>query len=136
MEGSEFEFAAAQNDTIRVLASRMKWVGICLIVWGLLLGLGVLSEVNRVTRASYRIVQVLSVIPAVILFMFGVFTYTASQAFGKIVTTTGHDMINLMEALTALKKLYVTHFWFIIACLVALPVVVGLIVVVGPLPPP
>jgi hypothetical protein len=32
MEGSEFEFAASQNDTIRVLASRMKWVGIFLIV--------------------------------------------------------------------------------------------------------
>jgi ABC-type Na+ efflux pump permease subunit len=136
MEGPEFEFAAAQNDTIRVLASRMKWVGLCLIVWGLLLGLAVLSDTHRVTSAPYRIVQMVSVIPAVILFMFGVFTYAASQAFAKIVTTTGHDMTNLMEALTALKKLYVTHFWFIIACLVALPVVVGLIVVVGPPPPP
>lgn len=136
MEGSEFEFAAAQNDTIRVLASRMKWVGIFLIVWGILLGLGVLSDTHRVTSTPYRIVQVLSVVPAVILFMFGVFTYAASQSFAKIVTTTGHDMTNLMEALNALKKLYVTHFWFIIACLVGLPVFIGLIAVVGPLPPP
>jgi hypothetical protein len=132
----EFEFTAAQNDTIRVLASRMKWVGVFLIVWGILLGLGVLSDTYRVTRAVYRIAQVLSVIPAVILFTFRVFTYAELQSFAKIVTTTDHDMTNLMEALNVLKKLYVTHFWFIIACLVFLPVLVGVMAVMAPLPPP
>ena len=27
MEGEEFEFTAAQNDLVRVLSHRMKWVG-------------------------------------------------------------------------------------------------------------
>ena len=117
-----YEFTPAQNDTIRVLASRMKFVGIINIIVGvvyLFVGFG-----SLMVKPLLFIVYV----PFVFFFVIvGIWSVNAAASFRSIVYTKGQDIPYLMTALDALRKLYNLQFWLmIVACgIVLIAVLIG-----------
>ena len=113
MPESTYEFSAAENETIQVLASRMKFVGIFNIVIGILYGLAGLM---------FLLVQPLALLlylPVVgMLILIGVWTNSASSSFKMIVQTAGQDIMHLMSALENLRKLYNFQFWLLVVGLI------------------
>jgi hypothetical protein len=121
MDGQEFEFTAAQNETIRVLAHRMKWVAVFQIVSGIGLAIGGIASFANAQEGFALILT------AVLFVVIGIYTYSASKSFLEIVETTGADITHLMEAVSSLKSLYNIQFWLIIAYLV----IIGIIVLIA-----
>jgi hypothetical protein len=112
MNGQEFEFTAAQNETLRVLAYRMKGVaiiymlgGIGACVWGLVLFARHQQDLT-------------SLLITVVLITIGIYTRLAAQEFSKIVETSGADIVHIMEAINSLRGLYNVQFWLLIGCLI------------------
>jgi len=108
-----FEFSAMQNETIRMLASRMKFVGIFYIVIGVLLGLVALAMLFTIPLAG-----VVYVVAAVFEIIVGVWTTNAASSFRMIVETTGNDIGHLNNALESLRKLYNLQFWLLVVVIV------------------
>ena len=112
MEQSAYEFTEAQNGTIRVVADRMKWVGMFLIAVGGLYGiLGVLGLAEGLGAFGL-------IIYAVIFILIGIWTRSAGGSFSLIVETAGSDIPHLMDAVESLRKLYTLQFWLMIVGLV------------------
>ena len=123
MEPAGFEFSDAENETIGILASRMKWVGLLLIWIGV--GMGLISVVilgKSAAEAAVNLNALIFLLFAVIFLLTGLWTGSAAKSFSLIVKTTGHDIPNLMGALASLLKLYYMQFWLIIDSLIALVV--------------
>jgi hypothetical protein len=119
-EQQVFEFSVVHNQLIGALASKMKWVAYFLFVAGALFIVG--------TVLAFQEVGVGGAFQAVIMIVIGVWTKRASDAFGLIVDTAGRDIMNLMDALHELKRLYTLQFWlFIIAiALIGVGVIFGI----------
>lgn len=117
MANQEFEFTAAQNQTIQLLSNRMKWVGGFEVVSGIVLGIAAITAFAR-GREGFALT-----LTAVLLVVTGLYTYSASRGFSKIVQTIGADITHLMEAVTSLKSLYNIQFWLIIAYLIIIGIV-------------
>ncbi len=112
MEEPTYEFTEAQNGTIRVVADRMKWVGMFLIAVGGLYGIrGVLGLAEGAGAFGL-------IISAVILILTGIWTRNAGGFFSLIVDTAGSDIPHLMDAVESLRKLYTLQFWLMIVGLV------------------
>ena len=108
MEQPTYEFTQAQNQTLQILGSRMKWVGILIIVIGAVSGLrGILG----LAEGSAALVVIIS---AVIYILIGIWTRNAGSSFSLIVETAGSDIPHLMDALESLRKLYNLAFWLMI----------------------
>lgn len=112
-EDKEYEFNEQQNETIRILANRMKWVGILLIVLGAEISL---SQYFSLQENPGKISDVLL---GMILVLIGAWTRGAAKSFAYIVKRKGRDIANLMAALSALKKIYSSEFWLLIIFLLA-----------------
>lgn len=124
-EKQDYEFNELQNVTLRVLASRMKLVGIFYIAIG-----GLIAAVGFLVLfflPGAGIVYMLLAIPNLVI---GIWTSTASSSFRLIVETKGYDIDHLMNALEALRKLYTLQFWMLIISIafVLLVILVGIIV--------
>lgn len=123
-----YEFSAQENETIQVLASRMKFVGIFNIVIGVLYG---------VAGLVFLLVQPLALLlylPVVaMLVLVGLWTNSASSSFKMIVQTEGQDIMHLMNALTQMRKLYNLQFWLLVVglALVVIFFFVGLVAGMG-----
>ena len=117
MADQEFEFTAAQNQTIQVLSNRMKWVGGFQVVSGIVLGIAAITAFARGQEGFALIFT------AVLLVVMGLYTYSASRGFSKIVQTIGADITHLMEAVTSLKSLYNIQFWLIITYLIIIGII-------------
>lgn len=121
---TSFEFSAMQNENIRMLAKRMKFVGIFYIVVGVLLGIVALFMLFTVPFVS--VVYVLATVAEILI---GVWTLNAASSFRMIVETTGSDIAHLNNALESLRKLYNLQFWLLVVMIVLF--IVGLIVGIG-----
>ncbi len=123
-----YEFSPAQNETIRVLASRMKFVGIFYIVIAVLFGVCGLLALFFLPPVGlvYCLVTVLYL-------LIGIWTNNASSSFKMIVETKGSDITHLMSALESLRKLYNLQFWLLIVSIVVfvLAIVIALVVGIG-----
>jgi len=103
--GEQYEFSGRQNVPIRDLASKMRFVGVCLVV------LGVLSCALVLIQGLYGIQ---GLIWGAINIATGLWTQRAARAFQEIVETEGSDISHLMEALRNLRTLYRLQFFLII----------------------
>ncbi len=132
MELPNYEFTDSQNQTVGQLASRMKWVGVFFIALGLAFGLlGVAGLVATEGAVDLIVKPMILVMVAVIFFLSGLWTVNAARSFTLIVQTTGSDILNLMNALGTLRKLYYMQFWLIIISLVALLIAFAIFLVMG-----
>ena len=121
METPKYEFSEAENQTIAILASRMKWVGIILILIGSATGLvSIVSLGKSAAVSALNLNALIFLLFAVIFLLTGIWTANAAKSFALIVKTSGSDIGNLMDALTSLLKLYYMQFWLIIDSLIAL----------------
>ena len=121
METSKYEFSEAENQTIAILAGRMKWVGIILILIGSATGLvSIVSLGKSAAVPAFNLNVFIFLLFAVIFLLTGIWTANAAKSFALIVKTSGSDIRNLMDALTSLLKLYYMQFWLIIDSLIAL----------------
>jgi hypothetical protein len=118
MADQEFEFTAAQNETIQVLSHRMRWVGSFQIISGI----GVLVAGILVFARGHEGYALL--LTGILLSVIGFYTASASKSFSDIVQTVGADITHLMEAVRTLKSLYNIQFWLVIAYLI----IIGLII--------
>jgi len=132
MELPNYEFTDSQNQTVSQLASRMKWVGVFFVALGLAFGLlGVAGLVATEGAVDLIVKPMILVMVAVIFFLSGIWTVNAARSFTLIIQTTGSDILNLMNALGTLRKLYYMQFWLIIICLVALLIAFAIFLVMG-----
>jgi len=115
MESREYEFSSSQNELIKNLADKMRFVGYFLLAVGVL---GVLGGL-----LSIRTGGVGSIINGVVYILIGVWTNNASSAFQRIVETSGSDIENLMGALGELRKLYTLQYWLLIIALIFIAIV-------------
>jgi hypothetical protein len=113
-QGTQYEFTPEQNETIRTVSSRMRWVGAFLIA------IGVAAAVLGLLSLSEGGIAIVTLVQAVIYILIGVWTTSAARSFALIVQTSGSDLSNLMNGFEALKKLYTLQFWLVIAGLVIL----------------
>jgi len=124
MESSEYEFNHKQNELLRDLAKKMNFVAILAIAGGIL---GIIAGVIVLFAASTNATGDLSLdfsnlIQGIFLLLIGIWTRNAAIAFKRVVTTTGHDVENLMAALRELRKLYTLQYWLAIVILVLLAI--------------
>ncbi|MGQ4647297.1 hypothetical protein [Lyngbya aestuarii] len=110
VESQQYEFSNGQNQLIKDLAEKMRFVGYFLV------GIGVLVSIFGVvfiTRGGFG-----SVIQGIVQIIIGIWTSKAGLAFQRIVDTQGSDINNLMDALAELRKLYALQYWLLIITLV------------------
>lgn len=115
MTFQQYEFTGSQNELIRDLAKKMRFVSYFLI------GVGVLSTIAgflTVLRGGGG-----SIINGIVSIVIGIWTTSAASSFQKIVDTQGNDIENLMLSLGELRKLYTLQYWLLIIALVILALV-------------
>jgi len=93
--GEQYEFSGGQNVPIRDLAGKMKFVGISLIV------LGIVQLAVFLFTWDWG-----SPLNAVFHILIGTWTHRAAAGFRKIVDTKGHDITHLMTSLRNLRSMY------------------------------
>ena len=112
-----YEFNNTQNQLIRELSQKMRFVSYFLIALGVLLILaGILS---------WRAGGLNGIIQGIVQLIVGIWTAKAAASFQLIVKTQGSDIENLMNALGELRKLYTLQYWVFIIALIL--VVVGIV---------
>ena len=121
MQFPSYEFNNIQNQLIRELAEKMRFVGYFLI------GLGVLVTIFGLVLIARGGLG--NIIQGIVQIIIGFWTTKAASAFKQIVATQGNDIENLMGALSELRKLYTLQYWLYIVALifVALGVVLGIV---------
>jgi hypothetical protein len=99
----QYEFKANENKIIGQLASKMHFVGLSLLVMGLLIiGIGVAVVFHAGPIVSGTLACVV-----------GLWTQRASMSFKNVVNTEGRDISHLMDALDDLRKLYSLQYWLL-----------------------
>jgi hypothetical protein len=73
-------------------------------------------------------IAITSGVNGLIYLLIGVWTRTASASFKKIVDTTGHDIHHLMDAVSALHKMYALIYTLIVIALLVLLAAAGLFI--------
>jgi hypothetical protein len=121
VEFQSYEFNNTQNQLIRELAEKMRFVSYFLIGLGILVAIFGLVLIARGGLAN--------IIQGIVQIIIGFWTNKAASAFKQIVATQGNDIENLMGALGELRKLYTLQYWLFIVALifVALGVVLGIV---------
>jgi hypothetical protein len=103
----QYEFDSKQNAIIEHLSRAMVWIGTPLLLLGILYGLGgVVSIVQAIIqqKAEFAFGGVWSLLGALFFCALGIWTRNAAHSFHRIVSTTGRDIDNLMDALSNLGK--------------------------------
>jgi hypothetical protein len=118
MADQEFEFTAAQNETMQVLSHRMRWVG----GFQIISGIGVIVAGIVVFARGHEGYALL--LTGILLLVIGFYTINASKSFSDIVQTVGADITHLMEAVHTLKSLYNIQFWLVMAY----SIIIGLLI--------
>ncbi len=121
-QAGEYEFSEPQNQVLRELFGAMRFVGIALMVLGLLAGgFGV-----RKMTAGRTDSAVAMALLAVLLFFTGNWTRSASTSVQRIVSSSGNDITNLMAALMALRRVYSLQRTLLIASFVVIGLAVAI----------
>ena len=121
----EYEFSEIQNGVIGDLASKMRFVGTMGVIIGIILMLGGLAPYvtgNAAGGSAGAANVVMGGASAVI----GAWTRTAGGAFRTIVQTGGHDIANLMHALSELRRVYTLQRILLIVVMLLLVLAVQL----------
>jgi hypothetical protein len=129
-----YEFTPLQNENIRRLSSKMKFVGIFYIVAAVLFG--TLGVAALFVMPLAGIIYIIAMIPELLI---GIWTTKAASSFRMIVDTKGHDIPHLMNAVVSLRKLYTLQYWLLIIALMLIVVSIAVVVVLwmsGMLPMP
>ena len=124
MDIQQYEFSNSQNEVIKQLADKMRFVSYFLIGVGVFAALSGLLTVLRggISNLILGVVQVI----------IGIWTNKAATSFQRIVDTRGNDIENLMGALGELRKLYVLQYWLLIITLIF--EIIGLVLAILALP--
>jgi hypothetical protein len=109
-----YEFTAEQNVTLSGLAARMRFVGAALIVVALL---AVAESLTLSWRGSGGFVGVAI---GAILLLIGAWSVRASGQFRAVAASQGADISHLMNAITAIRRLYDVQFWALLVVAVLL----------------
>lgn len=126
MEVRQYEFSGSQNELIKNLADKMRFVGYFLI------GVGVLVAISGLVALFRQLGEGIgNIIAGIVEIIIGMWTTKAASAFHRIVNTQGYDIENLMGALGELRKLYALQYWLLIITLifVAIALVLSIIAV-------
>jgi hypothetical protein len=129
-----YEFTPPQNQNIRLLSGKMKFVGVFYIVAAALFGLLGVGAIFFMPMIG--IIYIVVMIPELLI---GIWTTKAASSFRKIVETKGHDIPHLMNAVASLRKLYTLQYWLLIIALMLIVVSVVVVVILwmsGMLPMP
>lgn len=123
MESQRYEFDQSQNQLVKDLAEKMRFVGYFLI------GFGVLVIIGGII--NFRDQGIMNIITGVVQIIIGAWTSKAAASFQRIVDTQGNDMENLLGALSELRKLYRLQYWLILIAIVfvVLAFILSLVVV-------
>jgi hypothetical protein len=99
---SQYEFNVGQDETIRGLASAMKFVAVVEMVLGILLACGavIAALVGQLATCLGYAVQ------AVVMIVLAARQSSAADAFRSIVDTRGSDISHLMGALENLRSYF------------------------------
>ena len=108
-----YEFSPSQDEIVRALAGKMKFVGVFYVLTSCFLCLAGL--VCLFFSPLLGVFYLILLIPELLI---GIWTIHAAHSFRLVVDTTGRDIPHLMGALTDLRKLYTLMFWLLIAALV------------------
>jgi hypothetical protein len=123
MDFQQYEFSSSQNELIKNLAEKMRFVSYFLIGVGVLIAVGGAITLLRGGIAN--------IITGVVQIVIGVWTNKAATAFKRIVDTEGNDIENLMGALGELRKLYHLQYWLLILTFIFAALGVLLAIVAG-----
>lgn len=110
MEFQPYEFNNTQNQLIRELSEKMRFVGYFLIGLGILVAIGGLISIARGGLGN--------IVQGIVQILIGFWTNKAASAFKQIVDTQGSDIENLMGALGELRKLYTLQYWLYIVAFI------------------
>lgn len=118
-----YEFTAAQDNVIRALSRKMKFVGVFYVIASLLVGLA--GVIALFFMPWIGLVYLLLLTPELLI---GIWTINAAHSFNLIVETRGQDIRHLMGALTSLRKLYTLLFWLlvVVVALMLVAIAVGI----------
>ena len=104
-----YEFKESENQVIRGLASAMYFVGVVLIIVGILTvvgGLAKLGEASKARDIPAPLEGLSWILQGILYSTIGIMTRSASQYFSQIVQSKGNDINNLMQALERLRGMY------------------------------
>ncbi|MEW6491162.1 MAG: hypothetical protein AB1589_01235 [Cyanobacteriota bacterium] len=125
MEVRQYEFSSSQNQLIKQLADKMRFVSYFLISVGVLNAIiGIIGLFSTALRGSFG-----EIITGILLSLLGFWTNKASISFKRIVNTQGSDIENLMGALSELRKLYTLQYWLLIITLIF--IVIGIVLAIA-----
>jgi hypothetical protein len=112
------EFTPQDQALFGELAVKMRFVGLFLIVAGVLQGLTVCAG------------HLGGIISGLISILLGVWTRSAADSFASMATAAGRDVSHLMNALGDLLKLYRLQYYLLVIGLVLLALVIPLALLV------
>lgn len=115
-----YEFTKAQNESIRVLSGRMKFVGIFHVIASVFIGFA-----GLVALFIAPLIGVLYLIMLAPQLLIGIWTINAANSFELVVNTRGHDIPHLINALSSLRRLYTLMFWLLIVALIFMVVAIA-----------
>ena len=109
-----YEFNNSQNELFQDLAKKMNFVGILLLIGGILsLIMGIFVTFVWIFMQKEDIAigtGINGIIQGIFLCLIGTWTRKAALGFSRIVKTTHNDIENLMGAMGELRKLYTLQY--------------------------
>jgi succinate-acetate transporter protein len=103
-----YEFSENENQIIENLASKMNFLGLAILVFGIVVLLaGVIHFHPGLIFGS------------IIFLTTGIFAISASQSFRNVVETKGDDINHLMSALDHLRKAVTVGYWIFVVGLLS-----------------
>jgi hypothetical protein len=117
----KYEFSNSQNELIKQLADKMRFVSYFAIALGILTAIG---GIFTLSRGGFG-----NIVAGVVQILIGIWTNNAASSFHRIVDTQGNDIENLMGALGELRKLYVLQYWLLIVTIIF--VLIGIVIAIG-----
>jgi hypothetical protein len=127
----EYEFSSQENTVIGELADKMRFVGLFLMIAGVLTL--ILAFVGTFARATGSLHEVSGhgggFVSGMVNLFLGIWSRRAAASLRQIVDTRGRDISNLMNALGELLKMYQLQYWILVIALVILAVAVPVVLV-------
>jgi hypothetical protein len=141
--GAGYEFTAEQNVVIRSLGSKMKLVGLILLIFGALnlinaflaqivftqldneaIPAEVRDQLAQIGQRERWIITGYVTVVGIVFLCVGAWTRSAGDSFGQIVATTGNDIHHLMDGFKTLNKMYSLIATVLVAAILAYLVLV------------
>ena len=98
----DYEFSEGDRDSIRALAASMSFVGVCLMLLGVLFGVFALGAVH----AGFVPGGLALAVGAAVCVVVAWWMVSAGRSLSVLVGTRGRDVDHLMEAVAQLRRLF------------------------------